>query len=126
MTEAKRRSILWLRITSCVIFAAWLCRMIPRTAVHDFKDVLNITRSVLYIGLFAGWGVSLEQRIVHPQVRQLLADMDALMVFWLTVRTLRFHLEAAPWLNRLLWYFYYLPMLGLPVLCVLLALTLDK
>lgn len=126
MTEAKRHSSIWLRVAGCIIFAAWLCRIIPRTAVHDFKDVLNITRSVLYIGLFAGWGVSLEQRIVHPQVRQLLMGMDILMVFWLTVRTLRFQLDAAPWLNRLLWYFYYLPMLGLPVLCVLLALTLDK
>ena len=126
MTEAKRHSSIWLHIAGCMIFAAWLCRIIPRTAVHDFKDVLNITRSVLYIGLFAGWGVSLEQRIVHPQVRQLLMGMDILMIFWLAVRTLRFNLEAAPWLNRLLWYFYYLPMLGLPVLCVLLALTLDK
>lgn len=126
MTEAKRRSFIWLCVVSCIVFVAWLCRIIPRTAVHDFKDVLNSTRSVLYIGLFVGWGVSLSQRIVHPQVRQLLVGMDALMVLWLTARTLRFNLDAAPWLNRLLWYFYYLPMLGLPVLCVLLALTLDK
>lgn len=108
-----------------LILCAYLCRMVPRPG-DAAAPLLGLTRSGLYVVLFAGWGISLARRIIHPQVRRLLEMVDALMIFWLVVRTLRFQLEVAPWLSRLLWYFYYLPMLGLTTLCVMIALILGQ
>lgn len=108
-----------------LVLAAYLCRMLPNAAAQT-SPLFGLARSGLYVVLFAGWGISLEQRIIHPQVRRLLGMVDSLMVFWLVVRTLRFYLEVAPWLSRLLWYLYYLPMLGLTTLCVMIALILGQ
>lgn len=99
--------------------------MVPKPG-DAATTLLGLTRSGLYVALFAGWGISLAQRIIHPQVMRLLEIVDALMIFWLVVRTLRFQLEVTPWLSRLLWYFYYLPMLGLTTLCVMIALILEQ
>lgn len=126
MAEQKRK-VRRIRQAAVVflILCAYLCRMVPRR--DDTTDTLfRLTRSGLYVVLFAGWGISLARRIIHPQVRRLLEMVDALMIFWLVVRTLRFQLEVAPWLSRLLWYFYYLPMLGLTTLCVMIALILGQ
>ena len=126
MAEQKRRAR---QVRQAVVFllilCAYLCRMVPKPG-DAAAPLLGLARSGLYVVLFAGWGISLAQRIIHPQVRRLLEMMDALMIFWLVVRTLRFQLEVAPWLSRLLWYFYYLPMLGLTTLCVMIALILGQ
>ena len=71
-------------------------------------------------------GVSLYNRTVHPQVRRLLLNVDLLMLFWILVRTLRFQLNTPPEIDRMLGYLYYAPMLGIPVLCVQLVLTVDR
>ena len=72
------------------------------------------------------WGISLYNRTVHPQVRRLLLNVDLLMLFWILVRTLRFQLNTPPEIDRMLGYLYYAPMLGIPVLCVQLVLTVDR
>lgn len=90
------------------------------------EEACGILRSLLYLSLFAGWGISLYNRTVHPQVRRLLLNVDLLMLFWILVRTLRFQLNTPPGMDRMLWYLYYAPMLGIPVLCVQLVLTVDR
>ena len=90
------------------------------------REACGILRSLLYLSLFAGWGISLYNRTVHPQVRRLLLNVDLLMLFWILVRTLRFQLNTSPGMDRMLGYLYYAPMLGIPVLCVQLVLTVDR
>ena len=83
------------------------------------------SRGLLVFGLFWGGGVPLYNRTVHPQVRRLPLNVDLLMLFWIIVRTLRFQLNTPPGMDRMLGYLYYAPMLGIPVLCVQLVLTVD-
>ena len=86
----------------------------------------NLVRSAIYIGLFIIWGISIRNRIIHPQVRRYLATISALMVFWVTVRTIRFLFAEDPGMLRYLWYIYYLPMLFIPFLAVFVALSLGR
>lgn len=72
------------------------------------------------------WGVSLRQRIIQTQVRRYLEATAALCVLWLSIRTVKFFFAAAPAAIHYLWYGYYFPMLFLPPLCVLVALSLGK
>lgn len=110
-----------------VVLLAWLCRVLPLEGLPSgLQEACGILRSLLYLSLFAGWGISLYNRTVHPQVRRLLLNVDLLMLFWILVRTLRFQLNTPPGMDRMLWYLYYAPMLGIPVLCVQLVLTVDR
>ena len=110
-----------------VVLLAWLCRVLPLEGVPSgLQEACGILRSLLYLSLFAGWGISLYNRTVHPQVRRLLLNVDLLMLFWILVRTLRFQLNTPPGIDRMLGYLYYAPMLGIPVLCVQLVLTVDR
>lgn len=110
-----------------VVLLAWLCRVLPLEGMPSgLREACGILRSLLYLSLFAGWGISLYNRTVHPQVRRLLLNVDLLMLFWILVRTLRFQLNTSPGMDRMLWYLYYAPMLGIPVLCVQLVLTVDR
>lgn len=85
-----------------------------------------ILRSVIYIGLFAAWGISIGRRIIQPQVRRYLTSISGLMVFWVTARTIRYIIAEDPWVLRHLWYLYYLPMLFIPLLAVFVAMSLGK
>ena len=110
-----------------VVLLAWLCRVLPLEGMPSgLQEACGILRSLLYLSLFAGWGISLYNRTVHPQVRRLLLNVDLLMLFWILVRTLRFQLNTPPGMDRMLGYLYYAPMLGIPVLCVQLVLTVDR
>ena len=80
-----------------VVLLAWLCRVLPLEGLPTGRrEACGILRSLLYLSLFAGWGISLYNRTVHPQVRRLLLNVDLLMLFWILVRTLRFQLNTPP------------------------------
>ena len=117
--------------------SAFLCAVLAVTAatalrqigfrVEDPLDWLcSFFRSVIYIVLFAAWGISVRSRIIQPQVRRYLTAISALMVFWVAVRSTRYLFAQGPWVLRHLWYLYYLPMLFIPLLAVFVALSLGK
>ena len=86
----------------------------------------GLVRSFIYIGLFGAWGVSVWRRIVQKQIRRYLLAASVLIVFWLTIRTIKFHLGMNFNVNRQLWYAYYIPMLFIPLMALFVALSLGK
>ena len=113
----------------CVAFAvtaAAVLRQIGFQVEAPFNWLFSFFRSVIYIMLFAAWGISVCRRIIQPQVRRYLTAISALMVFWVTPRTLRHLFAETPWALRHLWYLYYLPMLFIPLLALFVALSLGK
>ena len=84
-------------VVGTVVLLAWLCRVLPLEGLPSgLREACGSLRSLLYLSLFAGWGISLYNRTVHPQVRRLLLNVDLLMLFWILVRTLRFQLNTPP------------------------------
>ena len=113
----------------CVAFAvtaAAVLRQIGFQVEAPVNWLFSFFRSVIYIMLFAAWGISVCRRIIQPQVRRYLTAISALMVFWVTARTLRHLFAETPWTLRHLWYLYYLPMLFIPLLALFVALSLGK
>ena len=108
------------------VLTAAVLRQIGFYANEQLDLLCIILRASIYIGLFTTWGVSTRIRIIQPQVRHYLTAVSALMLFWITVRTIRYSLEEAPWVMRHLWYLYYLPMLFIPLLAVFVAMSLGK
>lgn len=120
----KKQSIYF--CAALAIIAAAVLRQLGFYVNEQLDLLFTILRGSIYIVLFAAWGVSTRNRIIQPQVRRYLTAIAALMVFWLTVRTIKYSLDEAAWLMRHLWYLYYLPMLFIPFLAVFVALTLGK
>ena len=127
MTAQKKREILTGGIAALLIVCAVAARVVTRghREAPYFLPV-SLLRSFIYIGLMMWWGISLWQRIVQTQVRRYLAATAALCVFWLSIRTVKFFIAATPAAIRYLWYGYYVPMLFIPLLCVLVALSLGR
>lgn len=110
-------------VTLAIITAVVLRQIEADVPMNWFCRIL---RSAIYMELFIAWGVSIHRRIIQPQVSRYLIAISALMVFWIIVRTIRYSLAECVWLIRYLWYSYYLPMLFIPLLAVLVALSLGK
>ena len=108
------------------VAAAAVLRQIGFCVNEQLDQFFTILRAAIYIGLFVAWGISVRSRIIQPQVRRYLTAVSALMIFWMTVRSIRYSLEEAIWVMRHLWYLYYLPMLFIPLLAVFIALSLGK
>ena len=110
------------------VLSAFICRQLTKNDILPpmFVRPLGLIRSILYMGLFFAWGITLKRRIVHKMVRRYLIGIDGLILFWLIVRTLKFHILTIRFAARYMWYLYYLPMLFIPMCGVIIALTLGK
>ena len=87
---------------------------------------LGLVRSAAYISLYIGWGISVSRRILQTQVRRYMIGVSFLMVFWFFIRSTKYYFVAEPAVARHLWYWYYFPLLFIPLLAVLISLSLGK
>ena len=123
MSKATKKSILYaLAALALIAFAMWL-RYASRHIFHS--PAVSHLRSGIYVFLFSAWCYSLWIRIVQMQVRRYLLAISVLMVLWILLRSIKFSIDNMD-AERWLWYFYYFPMLLIPMLSVFVSLSLGK
>ena len=123
MSKATKKSLLYaLAALGLIALAMWL-RYASRTVLHS--PVYGHLRSGIYIFLLCAWCRSVRVRIVQTQVRRYLLAISMLMVLWLLLRSIKFSIENTD-AERWLWYFYYFPMLFIPMLSVFVSQSLGK
>ena len=123
MSKATKKSILYaLAALALIAFAMWL-RYASRHIFHS--PAVSHLRSGIYVFLFSAWCYSLWIRIVQMQVRRYLLAISVLMVLWVLLRSIKFSIENTD-AERWLWYFYYFPMLFIPMLSVFVSRSLGK
>ena len=86
----------------------------------------GIARSLIYIALYIGWGISVSKRIIQVQVRHYLIAVSGLMVFWFVIRSMKYFFITDIGIARQLWYLYYLPMLFIPLFSLFVVISLGK
>ena len=87
---------------------------------------LGMLETITCMGIFAGWGFSIRQRITQLQVRRCLLCISYLLVFWMMVRGVKFYYVTDINKERFLWYLYYVPMIFIPFLTFLVAMSIDR
>ena len=123
MSKATKKSILCaLAALALIVFAMWL-RYASRHIFHS--PAASHLRSGIYVLLFSAWCDSIWVRIVQTQARRYLLAISALMVLWILLRSIKFSIENTD-AERRLWYFYYFPMLFIPMLSVFVSQSLGK
>ena len=122
MSKATKKSLLFaLGVLVLIAFAMWL-RYASRHIFHS--PVVSHLRSGIYVFLFSAWSYSLWNRIVQTQVRRYLLAISALMVLWILLRSIKYSIENTD-AERWLWYFYYFPMLFIPMLSIFVSRSLG-
>ena len=123
MSKATKKILLYaLSVLALIAFAMWL-RYASRHIFHS--PTVSHLRSGIYVFLFSAWCYSLWIRIVQTQVRHYLLAISVLMVLWILLRSIKFSIENTD-AERWLWYFYYFPMLFIPMLSVFVSRSLSK
>ena len=123
MSKATKKSLLCaLGVLALIAFAMWL-RYASRHIFHS--PAVSHLRSGIYVFLFSVWCYSLWLRIVQTQARRYLLAISVLMVLWILLRSIKFSIENTD-AERWLWYFYYFPMLFIPMLSVFVSRSLGK
>ena len=123
MIKATKISLLCALAALGLIVLAMLLRYASRHILHD--PIVNHLRSGIYVFLFSAWCYTLWLRIVQVQVRRYLLAISALMVLWILLRSIKFSIGNTD-AERRLWYFYYFPMLFIPMLSVFVSQSLGK
>lgn len=87
---------------------------------------VGIVRSLIYIILYTGWGISVSRRIPQAQARRYMIAVSFLCVFWFIIRSMKYFFVTDPDFVRYLWYWYYFPMLCIPHFAVFISMSLGK
>ena len=124
MTEQRKKSIITGSFVLLAVIAAYSFRLIGRGSFYP--TLFSYLRSFIYIGLYAAWGLSVRQRIVQKQVGRYLTGVSVLLILWFSFRTVKYFIFWQPDAIRYLWYLFYLPMLFVPMLALLIAMSLGK
>ena len=123
MRKATKKSLLCaLAALALIALAMWL-RYASRHIFHS--PAVSHLRSGIYVFLFSVWCYSLWIRIVQTQARRYLLAISVLMVLWILLRSIKYSIENTD-AERWLWYFYYFPMLFIPMLSVFVSRSLGK
>lgn len=112
--------VIFLLLVTAALVCRWLGKM---SAGRIFFGTL---RTVIYIGLYIGWAISIHKRVIQKSVRNTLLLVAGLMVFWFVVRTTKYFFTYDLQISRYLWYSYYVPMLFIPLTALQAAFLLGQ
>ena len=111
-------------IFAVLVIAALLCRIVGKVSPRYL--FWGILRTLIYIGLYIGWGISIHKRVVQKAAKNTLIFISGLMIFWFVVRSIKYFFAMDVNVERYLWYSYYLPMLFIPQAAVQTAVLLGQ
>lgn len=100
-----------------LLFANFV-RIITKETTPAMYIVSHVVVIAIYIGILVSWGMSVYERIAHKSIRRYLITLMVLMIFWMSMRTLRHTVffEVFP-IGQWCWYLYYISMILIPEIC---------
>lgn len=91
------------------------------------KQISSMLFQIISVDVLIAWCVSIRNRILNKQIRRYLILVGLLMIFWLTVRIVKWRfLSVTDPLGRYLWYAYYIPMILIPLFGVYIVQYVGK
>ena len=101
----------------CVILV--LMAGFTRLALYGRTFTVNSLILVFFTAAILIWGGQLKRRLLQPHVRKYLIVTAGMMLFWMVLRTVKYEfLPKGHITARYVWYFYYIPMILVPLLFI--------
>ncbi len=123
MSKATQKSILTALIVLPIIAFASSLQYLTQNGTLPQNALL--LRGAIHICLLTAWGVSIRTRIIQTQVRRYLLAIIAMMALWITLKIIKHSINSMD-IKRWLWYWYYFPMLFIPVVALFVSMSLGK
>ncbi len=123
MSKATQKSILTAIIVLPLIAFASSLQYLTQNGTLPQNALL--LRGAIHICLLTAWGVSIRTRIIQTQVRRYLLAIIAMMALWVTLKIIKHSINSMD-IKRWLWYWYYFPMLFIPVVALFVSMSLGK
>ena len=101
-------------IIAGLVIVAIICRILGKVSSRYIYIIAGVLRTLIYIGLYIGWGISINKRVVQKAAKNTLLFISGLMIFWFIVRSIKYFFAMDVNVERYSWYSYYLPMLFIP------------
>ncbi|MBR0414578.1 MAG: hypothetical protein IJI67_05880 [Clostridia bacterium] len=119
-------SIQWRnRITVIVFLAAFF--VLGPIANVTWNEPLSFTGTMVFSALFIMWSVSIRSRVIRVRERRYFTLLGGFMVLWMVERAVKFSFFLQnEWLERQLWYAYYIPILLMPLISLMIAMSIGK
>lgn len=121
-TNARRKILIYVLLFLGILFYSNIWRILSENM--GFQGSLT---AFGYIALLLSWTIGLRRRILAPPIRRKLVGCAGLMIAWMFFRNCKYdyfsHLDT---LDRQMWYAYYIPLILIPLLCLLLALSIGE
>ncbi len=109
-----------------VVLLIILCMAFRYFTINDMlPSGFALLRNVIHLCLLAFWAVSLHLRIIHAHVRRYLTAVSVMMILWLSIKAINYSVDNTD-MNRMFWYFYYIPMLFIPLVAVFISILLGN
>ena len=108
------------------MIVAIICRILGKVSSRYIYIIAGVLRTLIYIGLYIGWGISINKRVVQKAAKNTLLFISGLMIFWFIVRSIKYFFAMDVNVERYSWYSYYLPMLFIPQAAVQMAVLLGQ
>ena len=70
------------------MLAALLCRRLGK--ISSLRIICGMLRTMIYVGVYIGWGISIYKRVIQKSVRNVLIFIAELIIFWFVVRTTKY------------------------------------
>ncbi len=118
-----------------IVFA---CLIILALILDNFYEIILLENSFfyrvqftfsicIYIGIYSYWVISVYRRIMQKHVRNYLLLIGASIIFWITIRTIKWAaFEFVIFEDRILWYMYYIPMILLCLFFLFISLYVGE
>lgn len=113
-------------IIAGLVIVAIICRILGKVSSIYIYIIAGVLRTLIYIGLYIGWGISINKRVVQKAAKNTLLFISGLMIFWFIVRSIKYFFAMDVNVERYSWYSYYLPMLFIPQAAVQMAVLLGQ
>ncbi len=123
MSRATRKSILAALIVLPLI--AFTISLRYFTQNGTLPHSASLLRGTIHICMLTGWGISIRARIIQAQVRRYLLAIVAMMVLWMLLKIIKHSISSMD-IRRLLWYWYYFPMLFILSVALFVSMSLGK
>lgn len=127
MTKKEQKPVIFVSVVLLVFLALFYERLYEQLPVGVFRAAFCIFTNVFEISAVLLWCVSVKNRIINKQICRYLIYVGSLMCFWLVIRMIKwFFVSHFDTVGRYLWYFYYVPMIFIPLFGVFITLFIGK
>ena len=130
MGETRRNSILHTTAFLLLIAHGIACKfnyfLPPERVSVGLENVLGGARPLTYAILFSWWGWLFQVRIVQKSQKKFFLGITAMTLLLLLLRTLKYRVFDDLFILRTLRYLYYFPMLLMPALFLMIALSIER